>query len=138
MSLASPEKAVVGRASPLIDDLVRATGFNSPECKHDGQKRVRVHVSLSGHCLLNQIGIFWSLPDRHTGSNPPAVYALDRDLSGCCEGREVVVSVCPVGVDYVDGQHVFRIYQWRRSEKDEFAEFALQAIGAHLKSIVCI
>lgn len=88
---------------------------------------MRVHVSLSGHCLLNQIGIFWSLPDRQTGSNPPAVYALDRDLSGCCEGRKGVVSVYLVGVDYVDGQHVFRIYQWRchrLSERDEFAEFA--------------
>ena len=42
-------------------------------------------------------------------------------------GGEGVVSVCLVGVDYVDGQHVFRIYQWRchrLSEEDEFAESA--------------
>ena len=50
---ASPERAVVGRTSPLIDDLVRTTGFNSPECKQDGQKTSAcIFLSLSASIVF--------------------------------------------------------------------------------------
>ena len=92
---------------------------------------VCIYLSLR-HCLRNQIGIFWSLPDGRTdgqtegrtdrmaqgeagspsrwrfilliGIWPPLVMPLSLEVE---ERLEVV------GVDYVDGQHVLRIYTWR-------------------------